>query len=39
AVFNFNLVGFLLGAGVVAKVVYALVGLSALYMLYFLAKK
>jgi uncharacterized protein len=33
AVFDFNLVAALLGIGIAAKVVYALVGLSALYML------
>jgi uncharacterized membrane protein YuzA (DUF378 family) len=38
AVFNFNLVEALLGMGTVAKVIYALVGLSGLWMLYDLLK-
>ena len=33
AVFDINLVEMLLGAGMLAKVVYGLVGLSAVYML------
>lgn len=31
AVFNFNLVSTILGDGLITKIVYALVGLSALY--------
>ena len=38
AVFDFNLVSTILGAGLIAKIVYALVGLSALWMIYFAAK-
>jgi uncharacterized membrane protein YuzA (DUF378 family) len=38
AVVDYNLVAALLGVGVVAKVVYGLVGLSALYLLV-IAKK
>jgi len=34
AIFDFNLVSWLLGTGVVAKVVYGLVGASALYLAY-----
>ncbi len=34
AVFDYNLVEALLGAGTVAKVVYGLVGLSGLWMIY-----
>jgi len=33
--FGFNLVENLLGAGTIAKVIYGLVGLSALYMIYY----
>ena len=33
AVFDFNLVSAILGVGVAAKIVYGLVGLSAVYML------
>lgn len=37
---NFNLVDSLFGAGsVLAKIVYGLVGLSALYMIYYMMKK
>ena len=40
AVFDFNLVDALVGAWpIVAKVVYGLVGLSALYLIYFAVKK
>lgn len=39
AVFDFNLVSMILGTGTLAKVVYGLVGLSALYTIYFLTKK
>lgn len=39
AVFDFNLVDAILGAGVIAKIVYALVGLAAIYMIYFLFKE
>ena len=39
AVFNFNLVSALFGAGIVANIIYGLVGLAALYMIYFLFKK
>ena len=39
AVFGFNLVSALVGVGVVADVIYGLVGLAALYMIYFLFKK
>lgn len=38
AVFNFNLVSAIFGTGVVADVVYALVGISALWMIYFVTK-
>ena len=38
AVFDYNLVGSLFGIGAVAKVIYALVGLSALWMIYFAFK-
>jgi len=38
-VFNLNLVELLLGVGVLAKIVYGLVGLSALYMIYFVTKE
>jgi len=38
AIWDFNLVATLFGAGVIAKIVYALVGLSALYTIYFLVK-
>lgn len=40
AVFDFNLVDAILGSvPVVAKIVYGLVGLAALYMIYFLFKE
>lgn len=35
--FNFNLVGFVLGAGWVSRTVYAIVGLCGLYLLTFYA--
>lgn len=38
AVFDFNLVFTLFGIGTLAKVVYGLVGLSALYLIYYLMK-
>ena len=38
AVFDFNLVSTLVGTGTVAKVVYGLVGLSALYVIYLLTQ-
>ncbi len=38
AVFDFNLVATLFGVGTLAKVIYALVGLSGLWMLYDLLK-
>lgn len=37
--FGFNLVETLLGAGTIAKVIYGLVGLSALYMIYYAVKE
>jgi hypothetical protein len=39
AVFNFNLVSAIFGTGVLATIIYALVGLSALYLIYYLTKK
>jgi len=39
AVFDFNLVSAILGTGAAAKVVYALVGLSALYSIVKVAAK
>ena len=36
--FNFNLVMYLLGEGLVANIVYGLVGISAVYGLYMLFK-
>jgi len=36
---NFNLVTTLFGNGIVTKIVYDLVGLAALYSIYFLFKK
>lgn len=37
--FNFNLVEVIFGEGMVTKVIYALVGLAALYMIYYLFAK
>jgi uncharacterized membrane protein YuzA (DUF378 family) len=37
--FGFNLVESILGAGTIAKVIYGLVGLSALYMIYYAVKE
>ena len=39
AVFDYNLVASLFGIGTVAKVIYGLVGLSALWMIYFSFKE
>jgi uncharacterized membrane protein YuzA (DUF378 family) len=39
AVFRFNLVSALFGTSIIADIVYGLVGLAALYMIYFLFKK
>jgi uncharacterized membrane protein YuzA (DUF378 family) len=39
AVFDFNLVDASLGAGTITKIVYGLVGLAALYTIYFLFKE
>jgi len=39
AVFDFNLVSAIFGAGLLAKIIYGLVGLSALYLIYYLTKK
>ena len=39
AVFDFNLVSALFGAGVIANIVYGLVGLAALYVIYYIFKK
>lgn len=39
SVFGWNLVASLFGAGVLAKIVYALVGLAALYEIYYLFAK
>lgn len=36
--FNFNLVSYLFGAGIVGRIIYTLVGISALYMVYFATK-
>ncbi|MDP6642376.1 MAG: DUF378 domain-containing protein [Candidatus Nanoarchaeia archaeon] len=36
---NFDLVGLVLGAGNLARILYILVGLSGLYMIYVLATK
>ena len=36
---NFNLVTAILGVGLLANIVYALVGISALYMIYMASKK
>lgn len=38
AVFDFNLVSSIFGMGTIAKVIYALVGLSALWMIYLATK-
>lgn len=38
AIWDYNLVSAILGIGVAAKVVYALVGLSALWFIYMLTK-
>jgi len=38
AVFDFNLVSAIVGTGTIAKIVYALVGLSALWMIYMATK-
>lgn len=35
---NFNLVSYLFGAGIVSRIIYTLVGISALYMVYFASK-
>ncbi|MEM4265997.1 MAG: DUF378 domain-containing protein [Candidatus Woesearchaeota archaeon] len=37
--FGFDLVAKIFGAGVVAKIVYDLVGLAGLYMIYLVSKK
>lgn len=37
--FNFNLVETIFGVGVLTTIVYALVGLAALYMIYYVSKK
>jgi hypothetical protein len=37
--FSFNLVEAIFGVGVIATIVYVLVGLSALYMIYFASKE
>lgn len=37
--FKFDLVAAIFGASIVATIVYVLVGLSALYMIYFATKK
>jgi len=37
--FKFDLVYFLLGSGLIADIVYILVGLAALYKIYLLASK
>ena len=39
AIWDINLVSALFGMGIVAKIVYGLVGLSALYMIYYSMKK
>ncbi len=39
AVFDYNLVASLFGIGTVAKVIYGLVGLAALWMIYFSFKE
>ncbi|MGB9708210.1 MAG: DUF378 domain-containing protein [Candidatus Pacearchaeota archaeon] len=39
AVFNFNLVYAIFGTSIIATIVYALVGISALYMISWLFKK
>lgn len=36
---DFNLVSALLGTGIIAKVIYIVVGLAALYMAYFATRK
>ncbi|MCI8596926.1 MAG: DUF378 domain-containing protein [Lachnospiraceae bacterium] len=36
--FNFNLVQFIFGLGLITRIIYAVVGLSALYLLTFYAK-
>ena len=37
--FDFNLVSAIFGTGAFSRVIYVLVGLSALYMIYAMAKK
>ena len=39
AVFDYNLVSAIFGIGTVAKVIYGLVGLAALYLIYFSFKE
>ncbi len=36
---NLNVVSTLLGNGLIARALYALVGLSALYMIYYISRK
>lgn len=37
--FSYNIVDAIFGAGTVAKIIYILVGLSALYLIYYATKK
>jgi len=37
--FNFNLVSAIFGTGVIAKIIYILVGIAGLYTIYYLFKK
>ena len=39
AVFDFNLVTKIFGTGLMMDIIYSLVGISALYMIYFMLKK
>jgi len=36
--FDFNLVGFIFGASIIAKIIYIVVGLSAVYKIFTLAQ-
>lgn len=36
--FNFNLVGAIFGVGFIARLVYVLVGVAAVYMIFFVTK-
>lgn len=38
-VFDYNIVELIFGAGTLAKIVYALVGISALYTIYYLFRE